>query len=95
MDKLNQTIGGNCIVPALSSSSKACLIPNIGVRISKANRQVRIQDLDRVYDDILMQGDDVSKFLEELKQATRAMPDVPIKDALVILTSTYVAENWS
>lgn len=88
MNKLNQAV-------IHRSVGNGCSIPNVGVKISKSNRQVRIQDRDCVYEDILMQGEDMNKFLQELKDATRAMPDLPIKDALVVVTATYVAENWS
>lgn len=69
-------------------------IPNVGVKISKANQSVLIQDRDRVHQDIVMQGKEMQQFIQELKDVSRAMPDVSIRDALAVVTAPYVAGKW-
>lgn len=71
------------------------LIPNVGVVISHTRQQVLIRDLNHVYEDILVQGDEMDKFLSALKHATAMMPDVPVKDALVVVTAPFVGGKWS
>lgn len=85
-------------IPAICDrkpAASAMPIPNVGVTISKANRNVRIYDRDRVFQDILMQGEDMNNFLTELKSAQAMMPDLPIKDALVVVTAPFIAGKWS
>ena len=80
--------------PAPRTTATTHSIPNVGVKISKVNSQVLIQDRDRVFDDILMQGEEMQQFLEELKLASRVMPDLSIRDALVVVTAPYIAGKW-
>lgn len=82
-------------LPARQPCSSAISIPNVGVTISHSNRNVRIRDLNHVYEDILVQGDDMDKFLSALKHATVMMPDLPVKDALVVVTAPFVGNKWS
>lgn len=81
--------------PAQPPSGSACTVPNVGVTISRSNNNVRIRDLDQVYEDILVQGDEMAEFMSALKNATTTMPTVPIKDALVIVTAPFVGNKWS
>lgn len=71
------------------------LIPNVGVVISHTRQQVRIRDLDQVYEDILVQGEEMEKFMSALKEASAMMPDLPVKDALVVVTAPFVGGKWS
>lgn len=95
MTKFKERIGSYPARPLAQPRGIGCSIPNVGVTISKANRHVVIRDRDQVYEDILMQGEDMDKFLQELKHATQNMPNASIKDALVIVTAPYVGNKWS
>lgn len=65
--------------------------PNVGVRFSKAKNNVCIVDRDQVFEDILMQGEDMAHFLSELKQ----MADLPIGDAIAAAAAPFIASKWS
>lgn len=94
MNKFKEIISAKPALPAPRTTTHTHSIPNVGVKISKANNSVLIQDRDRVYDDILMQGEEMQQFLQELKSASRVMPDLPIRDALVVVTAPYIAGKW-
>lgn len=82
-------------IPAPTNRCQQVPIPKVGVVISHARQEVRIRDLDCVYQDILIQGEDMQKFQDELRHATKMMPNVPIGDALFVVTAPFIAGRWS
>lgn len=82
-------------IPAPTCGGQQIPIPKVGVVISHTRKEVRIRDLDQVYQDVLIQGEDMQKFQDELRQATKMMPDVPIADALYVITAPFIAGRWS
>lgn len=67
---------------------------NVGVCVSRTNRNVRIFDRNQVFEDILMQGEDMNQFLQELKQAHIDKRDLPIGDVIASIAAPFVASKW-
>ena len=70
-------------------------IPKVGVVISHTHQRVRIRDLDHIHKDVLIQGDEMRKFQDDLREACKIMPNIPIGDALYIVTAPFIAGRWS
>lgn len=94
MNKFKRYMKAQPVFPISPAATYARPVSNVGVTISKANRRVLIQDRDRVYSDILVEGEEMSQFLDELKTATRDMPNVPIGQALAAISAPYFVEKW-
>jgi hypothetical protein len=68
---------------------------SVSVVISRTKNNVRIRDMNKVYKDILVQGEAMNQFLNELKLAANLMSDKPIGETIALVSASYTSSNWS
>lgn len=67
---------------------------NVSINISRTHKRVVIQDRNRQFDDVLMQGEEMAQFLSELKVFAKENPKALIQEALATAIEPYVAQKW-